>query len=392
MRTLRTSAVVSLVFVMLASGLFVGMPAQAKKPAEPYEWTIAVYGDVDDTQLEDAWDMYTSPALLGVPANDKVSVVAAVDRFGIMGTEVIEYCDGVATVVDTEPEQNFGDPDTLRWFIQKVAASYPSNHIALMLWDHGGGWYGVCWDDTDDDYLSIDDLSAGISSAETYIDVLGFDCCMMASMEVVYEMYTTGLVGMVVGSEGQAPYTGYPYDMMFSPLAANPYLTKEQVADDMVRGWDGYYSTGRGHGMMNWIDLNALNVAVLGGVVLNEFKIWKNAAQADVDRYWKEYLQAFKNSEMVGDYYNVDIERFSEYLLNDKDVTDTELRDATMGLASAIDLGVNAQSCGSNSPLAGITLWFGLGHEFEDYGLRYSGTTFSIETGWHSFLTLVNSY
>jgi len=357
-----------------------------------YEWTIAVYADVDDSQLEDAWDRYSSPALAGIPANDKIAVVAASDRFGIPGTELTEYSGGVTTVVDTEPEQNFGHPDTLRWFIQTVALMYPSNHLAVMLWDHGGGWYGVCWDDTDDDYLTIDEVSAGIYSAGTYIDILGFDCCMMASIEVVYEAYTTGLVGIVVGSEGQAPYTGYPYDMMFSPLASNPYLTKEEVAEDMVQGWDKYYSTGRGNGMINWIDLQAVEVTVLGGVVLNEFKTWMNALQADVDKYWKEYLRAFRDSEMVVDYYNIDIDRFIEHLLADRHITDQALIDASTEFMSVIDPGVIAQSWGSTGPLAGITLWFGLGDEFTDYGVRYSGTAFAIETGWHSFLALVNSH
>ncbi|UCE80687.1 MAG: hypothetical protein JSV94_05955 [Methanobacteriota archaeon] len=392
MKVLRTGTTVNIVFIMLVSSLFIGTHARSEILADSDEWTIAVYGDVDDTQLEDAWDRYTSPALLGIPANEKISVVAAVDRFAISGTELIEYSGGVATVVDTEPEQNFGHPDTLKWFIQTVTLSYPSHHLAVMLWDHGGGWHGVCWDDTDDDHLTIDEVSTGISTAGTYIDILGFDCCMMASIEVVYEVYTTGLVGVVVGSEGQAPYTGYPYDLMFSPLAADPYLTKEEVAEDMVQGWDEYYSTGQGKGMINWIDLQAVSVTVLGGVVLNEFKTWMNAMQADVDKYWKEYLRAFRDSEMVVDYYNVDIERFVEYLLTDRHITDQELKDASIGLMSAVDIGIVSQSWGSTGPLAGITLWFGLGHEYEDYGLTYSDTAFAIETGWGSFLALVNSY
>ena len=387
-----TVAVVSLATILLASGVSLSLPVRTMALEGPSEWTIAVYGDVDDTQLEDAWDRYTSPALAGIPTNDKVSVVAAADRFGVPGTDLIEYSDGMATVVDTEPEQNFGHPETLTWFIQTVTVRYPSNHLAVMLWDHGGGWYGVCWDDTDDDYLTIDEVSAGISSAGAYIDILGFDCCMMASIEVVYEVYTTGLVGMVVGSEGQAPYTGYPYDLMFSPLAADPYVTKEEVAEDMVLGWDEYYRTGQGNGMINWIDLQAVSVTVLSEVVLNEFKAWMTAMEADANKYWKEYLRAFRDSEMVGDYYNIDIERFVEHLLADRHVTDQVLRDASMTLISAIDAGVVAQSWGSTDPLAGVTLWFGVGQELSDYGLRYSHTAFSIETGWHSFLNLVDSY
>lgn len=379
------SAAAGVLFVFLASGLLVGMPVRAEAAAEPYEWTIAVYGDADNN-LEGAWDKYTDPALIGIPANDKVMVVAALDRYSTLGTEIIEYTYGTATVAATYEEKDFAASSTLTWFIQEVDLSYPSIHLAVIVWDHGGGWWGVCWDDTDHNYMTLNEFYTAISSAGVYIDVLGFDACMMAGVEVVYDMYRTGLVGMMVASEQLVPYNGFPYDLMFSPLTANPYLTKEQVADDMVYGWDMYY------GNKGWVDLSALNVTVLGGVVLNEFKAWVGAMRADLSMYKSDYLKAFKKSEMVKRWYIVDIERFSQCLLNDKDVTDPALRDTSTALISAIDLGVNAQSSGGKTSLAGVTLWFGLGSEYTNYGPVYSGIAFASDTGWYSFMTLVNGY
>lgn len=378
-------SIAGLLFVFLVSGILVGMPVRAEAEAGPYEWTIAVYGDADNN-LEGAWDKYTHPALIGIPANDKVKVVAAVDRFSTPGTELVEYTFGEATVAATYGEKDFGSSATLMWFINEVDLMYPSNHLAVVLWDHGGGWWGVCWDDTDHSYMTIGEMSQAISGAGVYIDILAFDACMMAGVEVVYDAYLTGLVGMMVASEQMVPYDGFAYDLMFTPLAADPYLSKEEVADAMVYGWDMYY------GNKGWVDLSALDVTVIGEVVRDEFVTWMYAMEADLGMYLKDYLSAFKKSEMVKKWYIVDMDLFAQRLLDDRDVTDQVLRDASVALMSALDLGVGAQSGGGKVPLSGLTLWFGIEGEYANYGPVYSTLAFALDTGWYGFMTEVNGY
>ncbi|MCU0853149.1 MAG: clostripain-related cysteine peptidase [Thermoplasmata archaeon] len=382
LRTTRIAAALGVFFVMLASGLLVGMPVRA---AEPYEWTIAVYGDADNN-LEGAWDKYTDPMLKLVPASDDVKIVSLLDRFSTMTAEIIEYSYGESTAVATYPEKNLGDPSTLTWFIQEVAGKYPSNKLAVIMWDHGGGWWGVCWDDTDHDYLTLPEFSAGVSNAGVYIDVLGFDACMMAGIEVVYDSYLTGLVGMMVASEQLVPYNGFPYDLMFTPLASDPLMTKEEVADSMVYGWQMYY------GNKGTVDLSAIDVSVIGRVVQNEFLTWVDAMDANLDMYLDDYLKAYKKSEMVKGWYIVDMAQFAMRLQMDRDITDAALKAATSALVSAIDLGVNAQSGGGKTPLAGMTLWFGIDGEYANYGLDYSMLSFAVDTGWYDFMSGVNGY
>ena len=40
-----------------------------------------------------------------------------------------------------------GDPNTLVAFVQWATATYPANHYALILWDHGNGWRSRALDD-----------------------------------------------------------------------------------------------------------------------------------------------------------------------------------------------------------------------------------------------------
>lgn len=376
---------VGLLAILVASGLFVGMPARAESVAVPFEWTIAVYGDADNN-LEGAWDKYTDPGLSGIPASDSVKVVAAVDRFSTLGVEIVEYGAGTSTVSASFDEMNFAASGTLTWFLQYVVANYPSDKLAVVLWDHGGGWWGVCWDDTNGGYISTNELESAVISAGVYIDVLGFDACMMSSMEVAYGMYKTDLVGMMVASEQLVPYNGFPYDLMFSPLTANPLETREQVADDMVAGWDAYY------GNKGWVDLSALNVTMLGEVVSEKFTSWAGVMKTSLTANSNDFASAFKKSEMVKRWYICDVNLFAKTMLADRDVVDPALREATTALVDAIDLCVNLQSGGGKTQLSGVTFWFGFGSEYTNYGIAYQTLSFAVDTGWYDFMTAYNMF
>jgi len=384
-RTSSRVVAAGLLAVLVASGFLATIPARAETLADPDEWTIAVYGCADNN-LEGAWDKYTNPYLLGIPTNDLVNVVAAVDRYSTIGTETIEYAYGTATVVATDEEMNFGAWPTLVWFLQDVVATYPSDKLAVVLWDHGGGWYGVCEDDSQGGWMNIDNLQLAIQTAGVYIDLLGFDACMMSSIEVVYSMHLTGMVGMMVASEQLVPYNGFPYDLMFAPLSADPYETPEQVADDMVAGWGVYY------GNKGWVDLSALNVPVLGEAVMDEFKTWVAAMDSSLTVNHDDYAMAFKKSEMVRNWYICDFNLFVNTLLKDRDVVDQTLRDASTALLSAIDLGVNLQAGGGKNPLSGVTFWFGMEGEYTNYGVLYEAwLPFASDTGWFAFVTNFNT-
>jgi hypothetical protein len=84
-----------------------------------------------------------------------------------------------------------GATQTLADFIHWGLANYPAKHTALFLWDHGGSWsggFGI--DETSQDGFSIAKLSQAItqgiaSSPVQKFDLLGFDACLMASVEVL---------------------------------------------------------------------------------------------------------------------------------------------------------------------------------------------------------------
>ena len=73
-------------------------------------------------------------------------------------------------------EINMGDATSVIDFVRWTMTECPADNYALIFWDHGGGFYGVCFDDTNVDDLSMADLSTIIDGIPE-IELIGFDAC-----------------------------------------------------------------------------------------------------------------------------------------------------------------------------------------------------------------------
>lgn len=111
-------------------------------------------------------------------------------------------------------EKNMADPQTLLDFINWSMTNYPAEHYFLDIWGHGKGWQGVTLDSND--WLYMDQIRSVLPKFKDKIDVVGFDNCNMAMIEV----YTTflGYTDYIVGSEKEEDALGWPYDKIFKDL------------------------------------------------------------------------------------------------------------------------------------------------------------------------------
>lgn len=103
--------------------------------------------------------------------------------------------------------------------IADAKAMAPADVYGLILWGHGSGWLQNGVDepglsalsfggDSRSRWMNITTLREVISGEE--FDWLYFDCCYMASVEVVYEL--RDVVDYIVGSATELPGDGMPYD------------------------------------------------------------------------------------------------------------------------------------------------------------------------------------
>ncbi|MDQ7822346.1 MAG: clostripain-related cysteine peptidase [Candidatus Eremiobacteraeota bacterium] len=117
---------------------------------------------------------------------------------------------------DMGSKVDMSDPKTLTDFLVWGQKNFPSDFVGVSIGDHGGGTAGAISDDRDGGYgmMSPADLKKAFADAEAItgkkIDVLGFDCCLMANTEVAYEL--KDVTNYMVASEETEGGLGWPYN------------------------------------------------------------------------------------------------------------------------------------------------------------------------------------
>lgn len=194
---------------------------------------------------------------------------------------------------------NSGHPQTLIDFVLWAYKHYPAEHIYLVLWNHGTGaldpvfarslntcnlFYanqennmleidrsitymdqinkeayielmqqvidhnlksdrGICFDETFKSYITNDDLDYALDTITQALgkklDMLGFDACLMASLEVtnVCKKY----VKYMVGSEEVEFAVGWNYEDVLSIFNNPTPPTPREFVTQIVRSYDQYY-------------------------------------------------------------------------------------------------------------------------------------------------------
>ena len=102
-------------------------------------------------------------------------------------------------LLDELGEINMGDYQTLKEFIAFGKENYPADRYQLNIYNHGGAWLGACMDTTDNDQLSMDEFQQALSETGGVDLLVWVGCCLMGSLETVYEL--RDLVDVSVGSE-----------------------------------------------------------------------------------------------------------------------------------------------------------------------------------------------
>ncbi|HIH00957.1 TPA: hypothetical protein HA259_02580 [Thermoplasmata archaeon] len=350
-------------------------------------WTVALYISGDNS-LERFWDDSSLPGLLNLPANDMFNIVAYVDRLSVEGTEVVEVSGDAFEVVATYDEMDFGSGATFQWFLTEVDTKYPSDKLAVVAWDHGYAWRYISDDVTSGSRITMPAFQAAIEGAGVYIDVLAFDACNMASVEVVYQVALTELVGIVVASEESVPTTGFPYDLMLMPSALDPSRSPEQLATDMVLGFEAFYAP------QTWASTVALSAVSAPAVVASAeaLSAWTSSMYSCLPIYASNYKQAVSESYYAwATHYQVDIADFGDALLADSTITDETLRTTTAAMVSAMDSSVIAYWGGrAAEDSRGMTLWWANGGDWKYYSEAYAEVAFAIDMGWWTLLDEYN--
>ncbi len=200
-------------------------------------------------------------------------------------------------------EQNMGDGATLESFIDWGLTNFPANNTALIIWDHGGGLGGICWDDDDNDFLTIDEVDDALEGY--YFDIIALDACIMGHIEILYEFQDN--CGTLVSSLYNIPGDGYPYDIILADLVADPTQTASEWANTIVYEYVNYYEL---HSSAD-VTLSAYNTTAIAGIdtLVNDFS---QALIAALPTYYSSIYNAINMADSYSPEFVCEFYQFIE--------------------------------------------------------------------------------
>jgi len=376
------------------------VPATISAGDETADWTFMVYLDADNN-LE-PYGVTNLEWLEGVGSvSGEVNFIVLMDT--LTGPAELLYVElGDSTPIEGygfPTEVNMADPAVLEDFVVNSINDYPAEKYALILWDHGGGWRGLCWDDSSallqdgsEDCITMVELRTALDNAngrtDEIIDVVGFDLCLMAMPEVAYQV--RGLANYVVFSEETVPGYGFPYDAIARDLVAKPSMDGGQLATMIVEDYAEYYSSMAGYYdwtisafEMAYMDDLTAAVDTLGSRLLDGLQDYMNSIQKDVIAAQEYYYP-----------YNVDLKGFAMNLCMDPTIADKVTKKAAKAVEEAVEAGVSAYINGRhNDESYGLAIYLpstndGM-HSIKD---GYDEVPFAIETSWLDFATAFSNW
>jgi hypothetical protein len=380
----RISSLLTIVIVLGLAACLAGSATAA--PPSRAKWTVMVYIS-GDNNLEDyvVQDIETELAPTGSSAS--VQVIALADRgpgydtsYGDwQTTKLFHVTKGMTAASENAVadwgERNMGDPQTLIDFVTWSKTNYPAQHYALYFWGHGWNWHPgyVMADDTSEDSLDYEEMRSALPSLG-FIDVVGFDGCNMASIEV-FDLWH-GHATAVTGSQEWVGNEGLQYDQILAQMAANPNMTADQVAiastqsASMDKTWSAVAVDSRLDGLLSAVD--EWSVVLKDGLGANRKK-YDQAFTA---------TRSFWQAPMDKDLYDM------AYEINNN-VTNPTIKSKSQAVMNAFNnVILYERHVNAYAEVHGITIYHiaKATEKDSDYTYYRSTLDFAEQTGWDEFL------
>ncbi len=281
----------SLIIILASIWLFFSCGSEKRA-----DWTLLFYFDGDNSLAEDAFNNLQQLEKVG--SNPQIRLIAQSDfsrnfkpeLVAARRFEIIQDNDtGTLTspILESLGEIDMADPQTLTDFIIWGKNNFPARRYALFLWDHGEAWYQESVTSQQSEVQSsklppvrrpiraggkaqnplvlsyvegkletynpeaifIDQdnnsgpmknfqLREALESAGVHFDLIVFDACVMATIEVAYELKDRA--DIMIASQELMQENGLPYDVIVSGLNQNPGETPEELAAGIVDDYRDY--------------------------------------------------------------------------------------------------------------------------------------------------------
>ena len=137
-------------------------------------------------------------------------------------------------------ETNMGDkamttPSTLTSFIKYCKKNFPADRNELIFWDHGGGslsGYGYDEKFAQAGSMTLKGINEALSSAGMTFDFIGFDACLMATVENA--LMLTKYADYLIASEETEPGVGWYYTDWLNKLCRNTSMPTIEIGKNII--------------------------------------------------------------------------------------------------------------------------------------------------------------
>ena len=331
--------------------------------ASQAKWTFMVYmaGDnnLDGAALRDIAEMARAGS------TKDVNILVQLDRIEDNLTRRFRITQGggfKTDCIESFGDTNTGDPQILYDFVKWAVDNYPADRYALILWNHGSGWWedakgraagpaekksrrrlfnhafpqehrSICYDDTSGgdalDNRELRVVLAGICALlGRKIDLLGMDACLMNMVEVAYQLRES--VNVIVGSEIEEPFDGWPYAEILTRLNARPRQDAAALARWIVKSYLLSYKGKDETVTQSAIDVNRIGEMTAKVDALSETLL------AAIETDAKLIEAAWRRSPRFYDDNYIDLASFTKNL---RKKADTDLQAKVVDLIAALKAG-----------------------------------------------------
>ena len=372
-----------------------------------------------------------------VETSDEVNLIAILDRKEAGDTRLLKIEKGNSTEIPltdidgnwTDSELNLGDPVHLEKFLLWGVDNYPAENYNVHLCNHGGGWRGMCWDESSDDHLSLPEIRDVCDSFKTYtgknLDILSTEGCLVGMLEFGYEVresvdYFIGGSTYGWGSEAEPENDiweagNWVYDECWGALVENPDMNGEEFALTMIDTFkpygpwtappfipkEGYSDVMAAYNLSKIENLtaavDALGSELLGkvtgpGQTVRQTNLINNVIGHPElpDEMFTEYFSAQMDWLGLAIYTNYDLYDFA-YMLS-KPTAGTLQSSHSVEVMELVDEVVlkyrNVASDGGHPDAHGISIY--IPYRSSEYNPQYEEIQFAKDTQWDEFLRSVH--
>ena len=207
------------------------------------------------------------------------------------------------TLDETLNYASMGASSTLQSFVEYGLTEFPAERTGLILWNHGGGMDGVCYDErANDDCLTAAEVCEAMNGAfkntgrTEKLEWIGYDACLMGVLDIA--SVNADYFNYMVGSEELVDGEGWNYDDFLKVLYADLTISTPDLLDAAC---DAYVKEGYDYGSGVEATLAAYDLSKIDAAISN-FETFAEDLNIKSKSDFNKLKEAAKSSLNFGEY------------------------------------------------------------------------------------------